>query len=146
MIKGFSKAFQQKAEAVLAHAALCSRCLCGAELFQIPITMGVAKFRFLPPLALSAALLPRLANISSSPKLGQQSSLQMWGGLLVWGRAESNGVSPWLQVLGATFFIVACLLYKPPPPESPPGSLDASENGTSDLQEHKPSLPAEEDI
>nr|XP_021409245.1 solute carrier organic anion transporter family member 4A1 [Lonchura striata domestica] len=50
------------------------------------------------------------------------------------------------KVLGTTFFIVACLLYKPPPAESAPGSLDASENGTSDLQEHKPSLPAEEDI
>ncbi|NWW29802.1 SO4A1 protein, partial [Panurus biarmicus] len=50
------------------------------------------------------------------------------------------------KVLGTTFFIVACLLYKPPPLESAPGSLDASENGTSDLQEHKPSLPDEEDI
>lgn len=55
-------------------------------------------------------------------------------------------MSPWLQVLGTTFFIVACLLYKPPPPESAPGSSDASENGTRDLQEQKPSLPAEEDI
>ncbi|KAJ7404435.1 Solute carrier organic anion transporter family member 4A1 [Pitangus sulphuratus] len=50
------------------------------------------------------------------------------------------------KVLGTTFFIVACLLYKPPPPESAPGSSDASENGNSDLQEHKPSLPAGEDI
>lgn len=62
------------------------------------------------------------------------------------GGAESNGMSSWLQVLGTTFFIVACLLYKPPAPESAPGSSDASENGNCDLQEHKHSLPAEEDI
>ncbi|PKU30207.1 solute carrier organic anion transporter family member hypothetical protein [Limosa lapponica baueri] len=35
---------------------------------------------------------------------------------------------------------------KPPPAESAPGSSDASENGNCDLQEDKPSLPAEEDI
>ncbi|KAM6298855.1 solute carrier organic anion transporter family member 4A1 [Aegotheles albertisi] len=50
------------------------------------------------------------------------------------------------KVLGTTFFIVACLLYKPPPSESAPGSSDTSENGNGDLQGHKPSLPAEEDI
>ncbi|KFV62530.1 Solute carrier organic anion transporter family member 4A1, partial [Dryobates pubescens] len=50
------------------------------------------------------------------------------------------------KVLGTTFFIVAYLLYKPPPAESAPGSSDTSENGNSDLQEHKASLPAEEDI
>ncbi|XP_009071712.1 PREDICTED: solute carrier organic anion transporter family member 4A1 [Acanthisitta chloris] len=50
------------------------------------------------------------------------------------------------KVLGTTFFIVSCLLYKPPPPESAPGSSDASENVNSDLQEHMPSLPAEEHI
>ncbi|XP_009891883.1 PREDICTED: solute carrier organic anion transporter family member 4A1 [Charadrius vociferus] len=50
------------------------------------------------------------------------------------------------KVLGTTFFIVACLLYKPPPAESAPGSSDASDNGNCDLQEHKPALPAEEDI
>ncbi|NWH15306.1 solute carrier organic anion transporter family member 4A1 isoform X1 [Grus americana] len=50
------------------------------------------------------------------------------------------------KVLGSTFFIIAFLLYKPPPPESAPRSSDASENGNCDLQEHKPSLPAEEDI
>ncbi|NWX74249.1 SO4A1 protein, partial [Alca torda] len=50
------------------------------------------------------------------------------------------------KVLGTTFFIVACLLYKPPPEESAAGSSDASENGNGDPQEHKPSLPAEEDI
>lgn len=122
-----------------AHAALCSRCPRGAELFQIPIAIGLAKFRFLPPLALCASL----AGQNLLPKAW---SAKMWGGHLVWGGAESNGVSPWLQVLGTTFFVVACLLYKPPAPESAPGSSDASENGTSDLQEHKPSLPAEEDL
>ncbi|KFQ52898.1 Solute carrier organic anion transporter family member 4A1, partial [Nestor notabilis] len=48
------------------------------------------------------------------------------------------------KVLGTTFFLVACLLYKPPSPESAPGSSDASEHGNH--QEHKPSLPAGEDI
>lgn len=50
------------------------------------------------------------------------------------------------KVLGTTFFTIACVLYKPPPTESAPGSSDTSENGNGDLQETKPSLPAEEDI
>ncbi|KAI6073944.1 Solute carrier organic anion transporter family member 4A1 [Aix galericulata] len=50
------------------------------------------------------------------------------------------------KVLGTTFFMVACVLYKPPPAESAQGSSDTSENGSSDLQETKPSLPAAEDI
>ncbi|XP_068768254.1 solute carrier organic anion transporter family member 4A1 [Struthio camelus] len=49
------------------------------------------------------------------------------------------------KVLGTSFFIVACLLYKPPPAESAPGSSRASENGICDLQENKPSLQTEED-
>ncbi|XP_009977638.1 PREDICTED: solute carrier organic anion transporter family member 4A1 [Tauraco erythrolophus] len=50
------------------------------------------------------------------------------------------------KVLGTTFFLVACLLYKPPPPESAPGSSDTSQNGNCDLQAHKPSLRAEGDV
>ncbi|NWX95032.1 SO4A1 protein, partial [Nothoprocta ornata] len=49
------------------------------------------------------------------------------------------------KVLGTTFFIVACLLYKPPPTESTPGSSGTSENGNSDLQESKPPLQTDED-
>lgn len=67
-------------------------------------------------------------------------------GHVFWGRTGTNGVSWCLQVLGTTFFMVACVLYKPPPAESAQGSSDTSENGNSDLQETKPSLPAAEDI
>ncbi|NXM74303.1 SO4A1 protein, partial [Serilophus lunatus] len=42
------------------------------------------------------------------------------------------------KVLGTIFFIVACLIYKPPPPESTRNSSNASENGICDLQGHKP--------
>ncbi|NXO02958.1 SO4A1 protein, partial [Rhinopomastus cyanomelas] len=50
------------------------------------------------------------------------------------------------KVLGTIFFLVSCLLYKPPPAESVPGSLDTSENSNRDLQERKPALPAQGDI
>nr|XP_034980200.1 solute carrier organic anion transporter family member 4A1 [Zootoca vivipara]XP_034980201.1 solute carrier organic anion transporter family member 4A1 [Zootoca vivipara] len=41
------------------------------------------------------------------------------------------------KVIGSFFFLLACALYKPPPPESVPGSSDASENGNCDVQENK---------
>ncbi|XP_019403776.1 PREDICTED: solute carrier organic anion transporter family member 4A1 [Crocodylus porosus] len=50
------------------------------------------------------------------------------------------------KVLGTVFFLLACLLYKPPPPESLPGSSDASENDNSDLQENKSSVQTEMDV
>ncbi|XP_067410215.1 solute carrier organic anion transporter family member 4A1 [Emydura macquarii macquarii] len=44
------------------------------------------------------------------------------------------------KVAGTVFFLLACLNYKPPPPESQPGSSGASENGNCDLQENKSPL------
>ncbi|XP_006126244.2 solute carrier organic anion transporter family member 4A1 [Pelodiscus sinensis] len=44
------------------------------------------------------------------------------------------------KVAGTVFFLLACLLYKPPPPESQPGSSTALENGKCDLQENKSPL------
>nr|XP_060627962.1 solute carrier organic anion transporter family member 4A1 [Anolis sagrei ordinatus] len=41
------------------------------------------------------------------------------------------------KVMGSLFFLLACLLYKPPPPESIPGSSNTSENGNCDLQKNK---------
>lgn len=146
MTRRLSKAFQQMPQVVSIHRALCSRHPWEAQhlsKFSLSHCYRMAKFRFLP----SLVLLPWLAfSIIPSPKLGQQISSEMRAGRLVFGGVESNGMSSWLQVLGTTFFLVACLLYKPPPTESAPGSSGASENGNSDLQEHKPSLPAEEHI
>ncbi|KAJ7332126.1 hypothetical protein JRQ81_014306 [Phrynocephalus forsythii] len=41
------------------------------------------------------------------------------------------------KVMGLFFFLLACVLYKPPPTESLQGSSETSENGNCDLQESK---------
>ncbi|KAH0619232.1 hypothetical protein JD844_019086 [Phrynosoma platyrhinos] len=41
------------------------------------------------------------------------------------------------KVMGSLFFLLSCLLYKPPPSESIPGSSNTSENGNCDLQKRK---------
>ncbi|XP_033009587.1 solute carrier organic anion transporter family member 4A1 [Lacerta agilis] len=50
------------------------------------------------------------------------------------------------KVIGSFFFLLACVLYKPPPPESIPGSSDASENGNCDVQENKYPHQSQDDV
>ncbi|XP_048351676.1 solute carrier organic anion transporter family member 4A1 [Sphaerodactylus townsendi] len=50
------------------------------------------------------------------------------------------------KVIGSFFFLLACLLYKPPPLESLPGSSDVSENGNCDLKESECPLQSPENI
>ncbi|XP_063153031.1 solute carrier organic anion transporter family member 4A1 [Candoia aspera] len=50
------------------------------------------------------------------------------------------------KVMGSCFFLLACMLYKPPSPESLPGSSAVSENGTCDPQESRCSHPSPDHV
>uniref|UniRef100_A0A8C8RBG4 Solute carrier organic anion transporter family member n=1 Tax=Pelusios castaneus TaxID=367368 RepID=A0A8C8RBG4_9SAUR len=50
------------------------------------------------------------------------------------------------KVIGIVFFLLACFLYKPPPPESLPESSHASKNSNCNLQENKSPLETQADV